>query len=61
MIAVGGLGRFAAGNRAKLVRMTPEGPVETVVRLDDLLNRGDMSQNVAVQPGDTLIIPEARF
>jgi polysaccharide biosynthesis/export protein len=61
MIAVGGLGEFAAGNRAKLVRQTAEGPVEAGVRLDDLLNRGDMSQNVAVQPGDTIIIPEARF
>jgi polysaccharide biosynthesis/export protein len=61
MIAVGGLGPFAAGNRAKLVRQTLDGPVETTVRLDDLLNRGDMRQNVAVQPGDTLIIPEARF
>ena len=61
MIAVGGLGDFAAGNRAKLVRQTPDGPVEATVRLDDLLNRGDMKQNVPVQPGDTLIIPEARF
>jgi polysaccharide biosynthesis/export protein len=61
MIAVGGLGPFAAGNRAKLVRQTVDGPVEATVRLDDLLNRGDMSQNVPVRPGDTLIIPEARF
>lgn len=61
MIAVGGLGEFAAGNRAKLVRQTPEGPVEAAVRLDDLLNAGDMSQNVPLQPGDTIIIPEARF
>lgn len=61
MIAVGGLGPYAAGNRAKLVRQTPDGRKEVTVRLDDLLNRGDMSQNVEVQPGDTLIIPEARF
>lgn len=61
IIAVGGLGQYAAGNRAKLVRQTPEGTVEVTVRLDDLLNRGDMSQNVAMQPGDTIIIPEARF
>jgi polysaccharide biosynthesis/export protein len=61
MIAVGGLGPFAAGNRAKLVRQTADGTAETTVRLDDLLNRGDMSQNVAMRPGDTLIIPEARF
>ena len=61
MIQVGGLGEFAAGNRAKLVRRTAAGPVEINVRLDDLLNAGDMRQNVVVQPGDVIIIPEARF
>lgn len=61
MIQVGGLGPFAAGNRAKLVRRTAEGPVEINVRLDDLLNQGDMRQNVRIQPGDVIIIPEARF
>jgi polysaccharide biosynthesis/export protein len=61
MIQVGGLGQFAAGNRAKLVRRTADGPVEIAVRLDDLLNAGDMRQNVYVQPGDVIIIPEARF
>ncbi|NGX17076.1 XrtA/PEP-CTERM system exopolysaccharide export protein [Wenzhouxiangella sp. XN24] len=61
MIQVGGLGEFAAGNRAKLVRRTTDGPVEINVRLDDLLNAGDMRQNVVIQPGDVIIIPEARF
>lgn len=61
MIQVGGLGEFAAGNRAKLVRRTTDGPVEIAVRLDDLLNRGDMRQNIVIQPGDVIIIPEARF
>lgn len=61
MIQVGGLGPFAAGNRAKLVRRTADGPVEINVRLDDLLNAGDMRQNVMIQPGDVIIIPEARF
>jgi polysaccharide export outer membrane protein len=61
MIQVGGLGEFAAGNRAKLVRRTAEGPVEINVRLNDLLNAGDMRQNVVIQPGDVVIIPEARF
>ncbi|WP_240901432.1 XrtA/PEP-CTERM system exopolysaccharide export protein [Thioalkalivibrio sp. XN279] len=61
MIQVGGLGEFAAGNRAKLVRRTGEGTTEINVRLDDLLNLGDMRQNVRIQPGDVVIIPEARF
>lgn len=61
MIHVGGFAEFAAGNRAKLVRQTADGPVEINVRLDDLLNRGDMRQNVVIQPGDVIFIPEARF
>ena len=62
VIDVGGLSEFAAGNRAKIVRMTADGRQQDIkVRLEDLLEDGDMSQNLAVQPGDVLIIPESRF
>jgi len=61
MIAVGGLGEFAAGNRAKIIRKVGGQQTEIQVRVDDLLNDGDISQNVAVRPGDVVIIPEARF
>ena len=61
MIAVGGLTNFAAGNRAVLVRRAEEGQTEYNVRLDDLLKEGDVTANVAVLPGDVLIIPQAWF
>lgn len=61
MIAVGGLGEFAAGNRARLIRRVDGKTTETRVRLDDLLNDGDIRANMQVQPGDVLIIPESRF
>lgn len=61
MIAVGGLGEFAAGNRARLIRRVDGKATEIRVRLDDLLNDGDMRVNLQVQPGDVLIIPESRF
>ena len=61
MIASKGLTRFAAGNRAVIVRQAPDGPRSYNVRLDDLLKDGDISQNVAMQPGDTLFIPQAWF
>ncbi len=63
MIAVGGLGEFAAGNRAKLLRINRETGVQTEyrLRLSDLLKRGDSSANVMLTPGDTIIIPESRF
>lgn len=61
MIQVGGLGQFAAGNRARIVRRTGDKQVEIPVKLKDLLNDGDMTANVVMQPGDVLIIPETRF
>ncbi len=63
MIAVGGLNEFAAGNRAKLIRLDRKTgkQVEYRVRLSDLIRRGDASANVLLMPGDTIIIPESRF
>ncbi len=61
MIEVGGLTEFAAGNRATLVRQTADGQKLYRIRLDDLLNNGDISANVELLPGDVLIIPESFF
>jgi polysaccharide export outer membrane protein len=61
MIAAKGLTPFAAGNRALIVRREPAGPQTFNVRLGDLLNDGEISQNVMMQPGDTVFVPEAWF
>jgi polysaccharide biosynthesis/export protein len=62
VLSVGGLTEFAAGNRAKLLRTDEKGKsVERKIRLNDLVERGKLDQNVAVQPGDVLIVPEAFF
>lgn len=61
MIEVGGLAPGAAGNRAKIVRSTGSQRMEIPLKLDDLLNDGNLSQNIEMQPGDVLIIPESRL
>ncbi len=61
MIQVGGLSEFASGNRAKVVRKQDGKEVSIKVRVDDLLNKGDMDQNIRMLPGDVLIIPESIF
>lgn len=61
MIEVGGLTEFAAGNKAVLVRTAGGNQVSYHLRLDDLLDKGEMSANVVLFPGDTVIIPEAWF
>jgi polysaccharide export outer membrane protein len=62
MIQTKGLTRFAAGNRSVIVRIVNGGaPSRIDVRLSDLIKDGDLSQNVEMQPGDTLIIPQTWF
>jgi polysaccharide export outer membrane protein len=60
MIQVGGLTDFADGNSAVLVRGSEAGK-QFHVRLKDLLKRGDISANVAVKPGDIIIVPQSWF
>jgi len=61
ILAVGGLGQFAAGNRAHLVRTENGKETEIKVKLDALVNGGDMKQNLPLRPGDVLVVPESRF
>ena len=61
MIEVGGLTEFAAGNRAKIVRSENGSKVEIRARLADLMDKGDLTENIAMMPGDVLIIPESIF
>ena len=61
ILAVGGLGNFSAGNRARLIRTVNGKQSEIHLKLENLVNNGDMSQNLALQPGDVLVVPESRF
>src|SRR5688572_23780706 len=61
VLAVGGLTQFAAGNRAMIVREENGKRREIRVRLKNLLEKGDLEQNVLLRPGDVLVIPESFF
>jgi len=62
MIEVGGLTRYADGDRAVLVRRANGGPQQSFrIKLDSLVRDGDINQNVDMQPGDILIIPQRLF
>jgi polysaccharide export outer membrane protein len=61
VLAVGGLAPFAAGNRARIVRTQDGRQQEIKIKLAALINDGDMRQNVALKPGDVLVVPETRF
>jgi len=63
VIRAGGLTRYASGNRAEIVRReNPDAAPQSIrVRLNDLIRDGDITQDVQMRPGDTLIIPQGWF
>jgi polysaccharide biosynthesis/export protein len=61
VLAVGGLTEYAAGNRARIVRSVDGKETTISLRLNALVNGGDMSQNLLLKPGDVLVVPESRF
>jgi polysaccharide biosynthesis/export protein len=62
MIATHGMTKYAAGNRAVVVRTDADGKRQTIkVRLSDLIKDGDIGQNIEMNPGDTLIVPQTWF
>ncbi len=61
MIEVGGLTRFAAGDRSVVVRNF-NGRKETIkAHLDSLVNDGEVADNIPMRPGDIVIIPQRYF
>lgn len=61
VLAVGGLGPFAAGNRSKLIRVRNGSETEIKLKLEALVEHGDMTQNLTLVPGDVLVVPQSRF
>jgi polysaccharide export outer membrane protein len=63
MIEVGGLSEYAAGDRARLIRLDRSTGKQTQynLKIARLLKRGDTQANVRLEPGDVIIIPESMF
>ena len=58
VLEAGGVTEFANPGRATLYRESGE---SLALRLDRILNRGDMSTNFPLRRGDTITIPERAF
>ncbi|TFG48180.1 MAG: hypothetical protein E4H38_06895 [Gemmatimonadales bacterium] len=61
LLEVGGLTEFAAPNRAHLIRTENYKQKKIKVRLGDLLDDGDLSQNLELKPGDVIVVPQTWF
>ncbi len=61
VLLAGGTNEFASGNGAKLYRKI-NGTVKVYpIRLNDLVNKGDVSTNYPLQPSDIVTVPERAF
>ncbi len=61
VLAAGGVTEFAAPDGTDLYRKEGEGTKAYAVRLDKILQDGDLSTNYPVQPGDVITVPLRAF
>ena len=61
VLAAGGTNEFAAADRTELYRKEGDSTRAFAVRLDRILQKGELDTNYPVQPGDAITAPERTF
>jgi len=61
MLESGGLAEHASGNGTKVLRTVNGKTQKIAVKLNDLLYGGDVAQNIAMLPGDVVVVPLSIF
>ncbi len=61
VLAAGGTNEFAAADRTELYRKDGKDTRSYAIRLDRILQKGDLSTNYEAQPGDVITVPERAF
>ena len=61
VLAAGSVNLYANSNGTKLHRRTSKGSEVYDIRLKDIMEKGDMTTNVYLLPGDIITVPERLF
>ncbi|MEE9492582.1 MAG: XrtA/PEP-CTERM system exopolysaccharide export protein [Gammaproteobacteria bacterium] len=61
VLEAGSVTIYADSNNARLHRKGSEGTQSIRIRLRDILEKGDMTTNLVLSPGDVITVPERRF
>lgn len=61
VLAAGGVTKYAAPNRAKVIRAKGKGREVFELELGDILKHGEKTKDVALEPGDMVIVPARLF
>ena len=61
VLEAGSVNIYADANNTKLHRRTNKGNVAYDIRLKDIMEKGDMTTNITLMPGDIISVPERNF
>ena len=61
VLQAGSIDDFADANNTRLYRRTEDGAATYDIRLKDIMEKGDMTTNVFLLPGDVITVPERLF
>ena len=61
VLLAGGPNQFASANKAKLYRKVGGELKVYPIKLDDLINDGEVETNYSLQPSDIVTVPERSF
>jgi len=61
VLAAGSVNLYADSNDTKLHRRTSKGAETYDIRLKDIMQKGDMTTNIYLLPGDIITVPERLF
>ena len=61
ILEAGGFDKAAARSKVRIVRGEGEKQERIQVNIGDLLGKGDKTQNIALLPGDIVMVPETFF
>ncbi|MBF0217421.1 MAG: polysaccharide biosynthesis/export family protein [Candidatus Omnitrophica bacterium] len=58
----GGFTKIAAKNNVRILRKTPDGAQKTIiVNVNDIINKGIEGEDIMLEPGDIVTVPESFF
>jgi len=61
ILEAGGFTEYAAKNKVKVIKKAGDKQKVVVARLDDLIKKSKMEEDVILDPGDLIIVPQSLF
>ena len=61
ILEAGGFTEYAAKNKVKVIRKIDDKQKVVIAKLDDLIKKGKMEEDILLDPGDLIIVPQSLF